>query len=252
VVVAAAHHGQTPEHGDGLPGGTDLLVIRLDDGGSPTTPPRTVLSHRGNLMVNGVALSTEGDVHVVGMVTGPLIEGATVGIDPGSGGFVAGRWPFIARFDPHEGPVIWVVQFGSLGGSTAHGPAVDAACHVWVAGGYHERHLTDAPDTWTAYIRKHAADGSVAWVREAAHPEHAVVFGGVASSPLAWAAVVAAMHTGSASAHETEAHDPVSTDAFVQVYAADGDVLWTRPLRTGTGFRGVVNVAVDAAEASSS
>ena len=221
---------------------TDLFVVRFDDAGDTAWQRRTVLTHGGSLELHGLELDAAGDLHLVGMASGPFIAGATLDVDWGANGLVLGRWPFLARFDAGDTALTSVVQFGAAAGSTVRGPALDGDGHVWVVGGYLEHPGTDAPTTWRGYLRGQAADGSVRWMREAGQGGPGLVFAAVASLPRG-GGLVAAATTGTTDPDRIAPRD--APDAFVRAYTVDGDIAWTRPFRTGSGFRGVVDVAVD-------
>lgn len=222
---------------------TDLFVVRFDDAGGTAWPRRAVLTHGGSLELRGLELDAAGDLHVVGMASGPFIDGATLDVDWGSNGFVLGRWPFLARFDAGDTALTSVVQFGAAAGSTVRGPALDGDGHVWVVGGYPEHPATDAPTSWRGYLRRQAADGSVRWMREAGQGGPGLVFDAVALLPRG-GGLVAAATAGTTDPDRIAAGD--APDAFVRAYTVDGDIAWTQPFRTGSGFLGVEDVAVDA------
>lgn len=249
VVVAATVERRAPGPGSDSAVQADIDVITIDATGRIVH--RRTLRTPGDHQLRALAVSRSGAVHVAGMTTVLDPDWATLDVDWASSTFVAGWWPFVARLDPGARDLQWVQQFGSAAGSSVHGMAVDARDHVWVVGAHlrpgAEATAGPATDTWVPFLREHAPDGRLRSRRAEAVGAHDAVFAGVSASPLGDGVVVAA---GAArqepSAVPREHLGPAGADAVVRTYAAGGDAAWTRWMRTGSGLRGVVDIAVDA------
>jgi hypothetical protein len=153
-----------------------------------------------------VAVASDGDVVVAGSTAGPLAG-------PPAG------WSdvFVRRYDAAR-RVAWQDQFGGVADAMAAGVTVDHRGRVVVSGRIERR--ADAPTAaWDAFVRVYSSDGRLLWHDQFGADGWNAIWG-VATDQRGRVAV-AGSTSGSLAGPRVGPFD-----AFVRVYAPEGDVVW--------------------------
>jgi hypothetical protein len=195
-------------------GGKDAFV-RLLDGDRAVVWTRQFGSPVDDV-VQGLAFHPGGGLVVAGLTYGDLGGANTGGYDA-----------FVRRLDT-DGQAAWTHQFGSIAHDVIDALAIDADGRVVVAGTTRGVLQGTGFGTGDAFVRQLEAGGGHRWTRQfgSAGEDFAL---GVAAGPGGRVAVGGG--TGGDLADPGAA--PLGHhDAFVQVFDADGDVLWTHQFGT--------------------
>ena len=194
----------------------DVYVAKLDDQG-------TVLWTRqfgtaDDEYLGGLAADTTG-VYVVGWTRGSLPGWTNAG----------GEDAFIAKYD-HHGGLLWVRQFGGMGGDRLTGVAVGPDHGVYVTG------VLEVDDpalgfsgVLHAFVRRYGASGDLRWHRQfAAWNEQwkrwlGALPAGIAADVIG--PVVAGWSDGSILPFEVARSE---ADTWLRRFSTEGDVLWSR------------------------
>lgn len=168
------------------------------------------------------------------------VAGSTRGdIGPAAGAGGAGSQGYLAKI-AGDGSVRWIRQFGAAPRVDATAVAANANEGVFVAGRM-LRYRDDDDDVgvFDAFVRKHASDGEVRWVRQFGTEADDEVFGAaVDGDGNVWLV--------GATAGDLVGANAGGVDAFVRKVDGDGVVLWAHQF--GTASEDVATaVAVDEA-----
>jgi WD40 repeat protein len=161
-----------------------------------------------------VAAAPDGSVVVAGETSGAL-EGSSAG---GTDGFVR-------KYDV-AGTVVWTRQLGTSATDRVNAVAVQSDGSVFVAGETLGALTGVNAGDKDAFVRKYDAAGTIVWTRQFGTSNDDVILG-IAAGPDGTVAV-----TGGTDGALTVEHVG-DEDAFVRMYDADGNALWTREYGTG-------------------
>jgi hypothetical protein len=214
----------------GSTAGYDAFVRKYDDAG------HILWTSQFGTSSSDQATSVSADpsgVYVAGFVGFGALPGQT----SASGGDA-----FVRKYDA-SGTEVWTRQFGTAGGDSANGVAVDVSGIYLVGrtdGTFPGQTNTGGANT---FVRKYDAVGSHVWTRQ---------FGSfLAQQDLARAVdadgnvYVAGQVSGILPGQTSSDIVPDGADAFVRKYDAAGNVIWTRQFGTG-GADAATSLAVDA------
>ena len=181
-------------------------------------------------MDSAQAVTSSGDVYVVGTTSGALSS------DPNAGSGDV----FVRKYDA-DNNLVWTRQFGSSA-DLAYEAAADSS-GVYVVGMTSGTisGATRANDFGrNAFLRKYDADGSVAWTRQFGSPnanDHAYAYGTAVDATGVYVVGKTAGSLPGGPANQG------GDDAFLRKYDLDGNILWTQQYGTG-GFDSLQAVAV--------
>jgi hypothetical protein len=200
--------------GDSSAGSADAFVRKYDANGNVVWTRQF-----GTITVDiatGVAVAVDGSVFVVGNTGGVLGDSSSGSVDA-----------FVRKYDAN-GNVVWTRQFGTTDEDIASGVAVAVDGSVYVAGETEGGLEGSIAGGFDAFVRKYDAAGSVVWTRQ---------FGTAADDGASGVAVAGdgsvsvVGYTGGVLGDSSAG----GFDAFVRMYDAAGNVVWTRQFGTTAG-----------------
>ncbi len=154
-----------------------------------------------------------------------LVTGTTWGQFPGETKY-GPIDTFLAKFT-NNGEKIWIRQFGTAGGDSGPGLAIDADDHIYV-GGYTTDDFAgqEGPPGVNAFLARFLPDGTKRWVRQLGSGENTI---GAYVAVDGLGGVYLTGNTRGSLPGEVGAGE---ADAFVAKYNVEGDLQWVRQLGT--------------------
>lgn len=174
----------------------------------------------------GVAVDADGNILVAGNTGGSIVGQNAGSIDS-----------FVRKYDPN-GSVLWTRQFGTTEIDGIEGTAVDADGNILVGGSTTGDLAAQNAGSYDGFVRKYDPNGNVLWTRQFGTIELESVR--VVAVDSGGNALVAGYTNGNLGSQNFG-----GSDAFVYMFDADGNVLWTRQFGT-TEIDSIEGAAVDA------
>ena len=140
------------------------------------------------------------------------------------GPHVGGQDLFVRKYHP-EGQVLWADQFGSTSDETPFEIVVDSAGNAYIAGNT-SGSLAGSRGNQDGFVRKYDANGTHQWTRQFGTTELENLYG-AALAPDGSVVVVGS------TAGSLQSPNSGATEAYLRMYSASGEVVWTRQFGRG-------------------
>ena len=221
-------------------GGNDVFLVKYDAGGNVvwTKSAGGSSSERGQ----GIALDAGGNIYITGYSSGYITFGTTTLTSAGSDDV------FVVKYDA-AGNVVWAKGAGGSALDDGNSIAVDGSGNVYVTGFYTNSSITFGTTTLTnaggndVFLVKYDANGNVVWAKSAGGSNNEVGWGlAVESSGNSY--ITGHFESSSISFGTTTLSNAGSSDIFVVMYDASGNVVWAKS-EGNTGSDWTNGIAVD-------